>query len=226
MTLVHSYNGWPASPDPDAIGIKPFAVAGYKFPAGIKGGDVEVVFRYYAAQYHCRVEGFGWGGADEWGYAFRKNRNANNYSCHASGTALDFNSQRHPNGARRTLDPSQVAELRLIQAEVFHVVKWGGDFSGTKDEMHHEICAGVDEVHTAANELRRVGWWHRTLYLTSERKTWLRGPDVMHLQERLHVSADGRFGPETRDAVKARQRRLGRTATGAVDKALGFYIGG
>ena len=34
-----------------------------------------------------------------WGYEFRANvNNPSQLSCHASGTAIDYNANRHPNG--------------------------------------------------------------------------------------------------------------------------------
>jgi len=61
-----SYNGWPASPDPAAIGINAaFAPAGVRFPGGVKSGDVAKVLGHLASQFHTSVErlvqGWCWG---------------------------------------------------------------------------------------------------------------------------------------------------------------------
>src|SRR5689334_21384454 len=130
--MLSSYNGWPASPNPADIDIKPFTVAGHSFPAGVKAGDVATVLRYVATQVHLRVESLGIPGPnDEWGYSYRQNRNADNLSCHASGTAIDVNASHHPNGATRTFSTAQVAIIHAILAEVDHVIRWGGDFHST-----------------------------------------------------------------------------------------------
>jgi peptidoglycan hydrolase-like protein with peptidoglycan-binding domain len=217
--MTTSYNGWPASPDPKAIGIVPLTVARHSFPGGVKGGDVATVFRYFLVNYHLRVESLALGSSpDEWGYSYRQNRNANNLSCHASGTAVDVNATRHPNGARNTLSSAAVARLRVLQHEVGGVIKWGGDFSTTKDEMHHEIHGTAAQVHTVATRLKAVAWFKRELY------RGCRGEDVKRLQRWLHVPDDGIFGTGTEAALKRNQAKLGVTQTGRLTKSLAFYV--
>lgn len=149
---MNSYNGWRASRSPAAIGVKPFEVVGREFPAGVKTGPVAVVLGYVAEQFHLRVEPLVNPGC--WGYNYRANRNnPSNLSCHASGTAVDVNAPRHPNGRRGTFSKEQVAEIRRILAEVRGVVEWGADFSTTPDEMHFEISGSVAEVAAVAKSL-------------------------------------------------------------------------
>lgn len=224
-----SYNGWTASRDPDAIGIVSFAVAGRSFPAGVKKGDVKTVFTYLAAQIHLRVESLTHGyDADDWGYSYRANvNNPSQLSCHSSGTAIDINATEHPNGSRNTFSPTQVRELREILNECGGVIKWGGDFSTTKDEMHFEIKGNAAAVKAVGARLRSQSWWwKRDLYLTgSDKSKWLRGDDVKHLQARLGIPVDGVFGPATRDAVKRLEARLKLTQTGKVTRGRAFYVG-
>jgi hypothetical protein len=150
--MTTSYNGWPASTDPHAIGIVHLDLPGHPnaFPPGVKQGDVLTVLRYVALRLHTTVEAMGEGC---WGYNYRQNRNANNLSCHASGTAIDYNAPRHPNGKSGTFTAAQVRQIRKILAEV-GVVKWGGDFSSTKDEMHFEVHGDAAQVKAAAVRLR------------------------------------------------------------------------
>jgi len=153
----YSYNGWLASRNPkDFGGLARLTVAGEDFSPGVRAGDVHTVLQYVAEQLNARVEPVvrpDWHQADDWGYSYRTNRNANNLSCHASGTAFDYNATRHPNGVRGTFSVAQVAEIRRILAEVNNVVKWGGDFSSTKDEMHFEIHGSAVEVARAAQKV-------------------------------------------------------------------------
>jgi hypothetical protein len=142
--MTTSYNGWPASTDPTRINVKPFAVAGVSFPGGVRGGDVAIVLGHVALQFHKRVERLASPGC--WGYSYRLNRNANNLSCHSSGTAIDCNAPKHPNGveASRTFSRAQIAEVHQILAEIpelVEVVHWGGDWHAplTPDPMHFEI---------------------------------------------------------------------------------------
>ncbi len=153
--MERSYNSWPASPDKNAIGVDSKAVARgttVTFPPGLKGGDVAFVLGYVAGELHRRVEAAGTG---VWGYAYRQNRNASNLSCHASGTAFDWNAPRHPNGKAGTFTAAQVKTIRAILKEVEGSVKWGGDFSGTKDEMHFEICVSATVLKAVASRLRQ-----------------------------------------------------------------------
>lgn len=157
MGAEYSYNGWLASKDPQRFGgLAILQVGTETFPPGVRAGDVHTVLSYVATQLNARVEPVAFPGghpADDWGYNYRQNRNANNLSCHASGTAFDYNATRHPNGKKGTWTKEQVVEIRKILAEVNNVVKWGGDFSGTKDEMHFEIHGTNLQVQIAASRV-------------------------------------------------------------------------
>lgn len=156
--LERSYNGWTASPNPaDFGGILPLVVAGEEFAPGVRAGDVWFIMRYVAEQLHARVEPIvraDWHQADDWGYSYRENRNASNLSCHASGTAIDYTATRHPNGKGITFTKAQFVEIQKILGEVDNVVRWGGTFTGTLDEMHFEISATEAAVKRVADRLR------------------------------------------------------------------------
>lgn len=155
--MVKSYNGWPASKDPRAIGVNPaWAPLGHRFPGGVKSGDVETVFTYLVEQLHARVEPIDRDAVkDEWGYVFKQSANSPDLvSCHSSGTAIDYNATRHPNGRRGTWTKAQVTEIRRILAELDGVVRWLGDASGTPDEMHFEIRGSTGQVAATAARLR------------------------------------------------------------------------
>jgi len=157
--MATSYNGWTAAEGWSVSGgqLAPLVVAGEPFSPGVRAGDVRDVFEYLANQLHRRVEPVvrdDWHQADDWGYSFRANRNADNLSCHASGTAIDYNATRHPNDRSGTFTAAQVAEIRAILAELDGVVKWGGDFSGTRDEMHWEVRGTAAQVAAVAARLR------------------------------------------------------------------------
>jgi hypothetical protein len=149
-----SYNGWPASPDPQAIGVdKTFTVEGVSFPGGVKSGDVSTVLRYVLEQFHHNVEPLvaGWC----WGYEYRPNVNdPSTLSCHAAGCAVDANAPQHGNGATGTFTAAQVDWIRQILRNCGGVVTWGGDWA---DEMHFEISGTVDQVAAAAAGLSTQG---------------------------------------------------------------------
>lgn len=163
--MPSSYNGWPASPDPGAIGVVPFYAGGTSGPfgsggwaAGVKAGDVATVFTYLVDQYVATVEPLktdpdtGQLGYGCWAYNYRANvNNPSTLSCHASGTALDVNATAHPNGASGTFTSTQVKAIRTILYDLGGAIRWGGDFTGTVDEMHFEVnCSAADLAQVAA----------------------------------------------------------------------------
>lgn len=141
--MTTSYNGWPASKD---LPLRPLVVNGVSFSPGIRDdADLEVVFRYIAEQWAERVEPLVSPGC--WGFYYRPDRNdLSKLSCHSSGTAIDFNAPRHPNGAEAP--PALIATVHPILTsitELADLVHWGGDWhyvNGlTPDPMHFELHA-------------------------------------------------------------------------------------
>lgn len=142
-----SYNGWPASADPQAIGIDAsFSQRGVSFPGGVKAGDVATVLGYVIGRIHDEVEQLhdGWC----WGYNFRPATNSpNTLSCHSSGTAADINAPDHGDGVHDTFTPQQQDWIRQILREVGGVVVWGADWD---DDMHFEISGTAEQVAAVA----------------------------------------------------------------------------
>lgn len=157
MSSGTSYNGWPANSDRSAINVDEFGDQyGVPFPGGVRNGDVTTVLGYVATQLHHRVEPCvaGW----DWGYEYRENvNNPGELSCHASGTAIDYNAPNHPNGSRGTFTSAQVGVIRAILDEVQGSVQWGGDYSGTADEMHFEIIVDAGTLAGVAASLPAIG---------------------------------------------------------------------
>jgi len=152
--VATSQNGWPASSDKRAIGVDgAWSIRGAQFPGGVVAGPVATVLGYVADQFHQRVEPLvaGWC----WGWAWRDIRGSTGLSNHASGTAIDVNAPRHPLGSVGTFTTGQAASIRAILAEVGGTVRWGGDYSGRRDEMHFEIVASAATVALVAGRLNQ-----------------------------------------------------------------------
>ena len=155
MAGGNSYNGWPASDDPDAINIQPFGDAvGLPFPGGVKGGDVTTVMAYLCTQFHYRVEPIvsGW----DWGWSYRANVNSpSQLSCHASGTAVDLNAPLHSNGtpASASFTDEQIGEIYAILDELSGAVEWLSDY----DPMHFEIAVSAGTLANIAAQLPAGG---------------------------------------------------------------------
>jgi len=128
-------------------------------------GPVAVIFTDLAQQFHAHVERVDLKveetpGYDDWGWAKRPVRGSTTvYSNHASGTAIDLNATRHPRGVSHTFKQPQIDAIRSMlrryrDSETNRlVVRWGGDFQTTVDDMHFEINAGFEAVRRVATKL-------------------------------------------------------------------------
>ncbi len=149
--MALTYYGFPVLKPGDPR-IVPLVYKGHVFPAGV-AADVRDSFLYLIGLLDKRVEPIGLGplGGDEWGYSYRENRNASNWSNHAAGRAIDFNATRHPNGVAigRTFTTKQIVECRMIEAELDYTVAWGGNYKGVPDSMHWEQRKSAAEFNAA-----------------------------------------------------------------------------
>jgi hypothetical protein len=187
--MTNSQNGWSANSNPSAIGIVKPSVAGADFPNGVRGGDVETVLMYVATQFHRTVESLhdGWC----WGYFYKQIQGSSSLSNHASGTAIDLNAPNHPMGKSGTFSVAQRNAIRNILHACEGVVRWGGDYSGRKDEMHFEIVGNAGSVARVASKLRGTQ----------------AGPPVAQLK------VDGELGPAT---IKRWQQVMGTGVDGVI----------
>ena len=146
-----SANGWPASKDPNEIAIKPFLVKGTKIKlrANKVAGELLAAF---AAEFNEKVEAIDGGSLDDWGYCYRPIRGTTaNLSNHASGSAIDLNSTKHPLGKDKTFTKEQ--EKTIQQLIKKYKLAWGGNYKKRKDEMHFELDCTPDEAAALAVEL-------------------------------------------------------------------------
>jgi hypothetical protein len=134
-----SYNGYPASKDPEVIKIKSYSVKGTdrKLRCAESVGPLLAAF---AAEFHQLIEPIDEGTFDDWGYAYRMVRgNPTKLSCHSSGTAIDLNATKHPLGKAGTFPAEKVPMIRALAKK--YGLKWGGDFKSRPDDMHFEVEA-------------------------------------------------------------------------------------
>lgn len=136
MSLT-SYNGYPASKDPNEIGIKSYPVTGTDLRLRC-AESVGPLLAAFAAEFHNLIEPIDKGTLDDWGYAFRMVRGSTDrLSCHSSGTAIDLNATKHPLGKIGTFPAEKVPMIRALAKK--YGLKWGGDFKSRADEMHFEV---------------------------------------------------------------------------------------
>jgi hypothetical protein len=136
MSLT-SYNGYPASKDPDEIKIKSYSVKGTDRRLRC-AESVGPLLAAFAAEFHELIEPIDEGTFDDWGYAFRMVRGSTDrLSCHSSGTAIDLNATKHPLGKAGTFPAEKIPMLRALAKK--YGLKWGGDFKSRPDDMHFEV---------------------------------------------------------------------------------------
>ncbi|MFA7264909.1 MAG: peptidoglycan-binding protein [Candidatus Nanopelagicales bacterium] len=169
---------------------------------------------------------------------------ASSLSNHSSGTAFDWAAPKHPLGKIGTFTAAQVKTIHtIVNVECEGCIRWGGDYSGRKDEMHFEIIKSEAECQRVLNKLRKgssttsPSTGTRVLYYDPS-KPIMTGKDVEDLQRVLNawyktarpvwwpLTVDGRYGPASVVAVKYLQQRAKLTVDGeagpAVRKALGL----
>jgi hypothetical protein len=136
-TTLQSYNGYPASKDPDEIKIKSYPVKGTDRRLRC-AESVGPLLAAFAAEFHELIEPIDEGTFDDWGYAFRMVRGSTDrLSCHSSGTAIDLNATKHPLGKAGTFPAEKIPMLRALAKK--YGLKWGGDFKSRPDDMHFEV---------------------------------------------------------------------------------------
>jgi hypothetical protein len=150
-----SSNGWPASKDPKEIGIKSFAIDGTNI--SIRCNETcGPILAAFASEFHKLVEPITGGALDDWGYAYRPIRGTtDSLSNHASGTAIDLNASKHPLGKVNTFTAEQAAKIRKLCKK--YNLRWGGDYTNRKDEMHFEITSKPNEVKALVTQLQLKG---------------------------------------------------------------------
>ena len=142
--MTKSQNGWPASKDEKEIDIKVFKIKGTDRKMRLQK-DAGVILAAFAAEFHAQVEPIDEGVFDDWAYAYRNVRLSDSeLSNHASGTAIDLNATKHPLGAQNTFTKQQAATIRELCKK--YGIRWGGDYSKRKDEMHFEIIETPEQV--------------------------------------------------------------------------------
>ena len=142
--MLKSYNGYPASKDPDEIKVKSYSVRGTdrKLRCAESVGPLLAAF---AADFHELIEPIDEGTFDDWGYAFRMVRGTTDkLSCHSSATAIDLNATKHPLGKIGTFPVEKVPMIRALAKK--YGLFWGGDYKNRADEQHFEINVSPKRV--------------------------------------------------------------------------------
>jgi hypothetical protein len=146
-----SYNGWPASKDQAAIGVKPYPVKGTTLKIRCAPGAGELLAAF-AAEFNELIEPIDGGTFDDWAYAYRNVRGTTDkLSCHSSGSAIDLNATKHPLGKSGTFPLQKVPMIQALAKK--YGLTWGGDYRGRKDEMHFEVNVKPEQAKKLIEKL-------------------------------------------------------------------------
>lgn len=149
--MATSQNGWSVITSKD-LDTSAFPETKIVPVPGVRKGDVATVLHYVGTKFDSGVEKLVNPGC--WGYFNRPIRGSTVTSNHASGTAIDLNAPKHPLGASGTFSATQKAAIRKILNYCDGVVRWGGDYSARKDEMHFEIIGNATQVANLAKKIK------------------------------------------------------------------------
>lgn len=152
--MTTSQNGWPAIQHSDSKLLHKWVIPDTERYLLLRNGSAGFLLAHMALWFHEEVQhldihGQHW---DEWGWAYRDIRDSNELSNHASGTAMDLNATLYPLGT--TNMSRERRHLIEVREEFYHgCIRWGGDYSGRKDQQHFEINKALQQVEHTARSL-------------------------------------------------------------------------
>lgn len=169
---------------------------------------------------------------------------AGTLSNHSSGTSFDWNAPKHPLAKVNTFSPEQQAEIHaIVNVECERAVRWGGDYTGRKDDMHFEIVKDEAECARILRKLAGGGQLASAPVTLTRNLSYeagspiMVGEDVKTLQRVLNswyqsarpawwaLVLDGKFGEKTDAAVRYLQQRAGLSVDGVVGPVTRKVLG-
>ena len=140
MSTQLSQNGWPASADRNAIGVKNFLIEGANQHFAMCSAAAPVLAAFLK-EFNTMIETINKPGAvfDDWGWHFALIPNTQDLSNHCSGTAIDVNATKHVwKSPTSGFTPVQEAMIDGLTRK--YGIRWGWRYAhGFKDPMHYEI---------------------------------------------------------------------------------------
>lgn len=151
---AHSQNGWPALTADSSL-LHTWVIPDTSRSLRLRNGSAGFLLIHLALWFDGRVEDIEGGILDDWGYAYRPIRGyESGLSNHSSGTAMDLNATQHVLGREDTFTADEELRIRRRVDDFFDgVIRWGGEYSGRKDEMHFEVNASLGACEKVARRL-------------------------------------------------------------------------
>lgn len=216
-------NGFYGSSSPGATGIRSYRVPGTTIILPVKG-EIAALLIGFAKEFHQKVEPLhsGWC----WGYAFRDVRGSTSPSFHSAGLAIDLNAPKHPLGHSGTFNARQRATINSLCHK--YGLRWGGNYSGRKDEMHFEVILNRTQALALVKRLQAPAKPPTSglpYFKTGSRLPLHfgnRGTDVRDIQHAMNLLGNrlpenGYFDHALENTIKKFQSNRGMKPTGIVD---------
>lgn len=153
-----SQNGWPVLSTGSAkLHTWVIPARSGEFRIRLRGGSAGFLLAHFLLWFAETIETVAGKVLDDWGHAVRPVRGqTTGYSNHASGTAFDVNSLKHPLGKRGTFTRWQYAKMRARLALYQGCIRLGIDYQNRPDEMHGEINKPLPTCERVAKLLMRT----------------------------------------------------------------------
>lgn len=153
MKGVVSQNGWQVILDEDLL--RTWSIPRSERVFKLRRGPAGFVLAFVASWFNDKIQEVDLG-FDDWGWSPRRIAGSEEWSNHASATALDLNADKHPYGREDTFTKVQAGRIQAKLEDWGDVIKWGGNYVYTKDEMHWEIDRDFAAVQALANRFRNT----------------------------------------------------------------------
>jgi hypothetical protein len=155
--MAVSQNGWEVVNINEANGpkLRLWKIPETSITMRVRSGPAGFLLAHCSTWWHRRIEPLP-PIADEHAWSFRKISGSDEYSNHASGTAVDLNSLKHPQGQdpTKSFSTEQIKLIRKKMEESYKgLLRWGGDYRTTPDGMHVEINANAEEIADLAKRM-------------------------------------------------------------------------
>lgn len=161
-----SGNGWGVILDETQAGrrLTWWTIPGCERTFRLHKGPAGLILAHLASWFNDRIEALD-PGVDDWGWSPRPNTSKpDEWSNHASATAIDCNALLHPYGQPSTFTPKQNELIIRHVNWCDGVIGWGGAWRSAKDEMHFEIQTDdAEKVSALAKKVRQTTRGHRLL---------------------------------------------------------------
>jgi hypothetical protein len=157
MEMATSQNGWPVlAGDSPKLHTWVIPARSGTIRVRLRNGSAGFLLAHLLLWFAEVIEPLHGNIVDDWGYAFRSIRGrTTGFSNHASGTAADANSTRHPLSLRGTFRPWQYVRIRARLLVYVGCIRWGGDYVNRADEMHFEINKPMASCEQRARRLSK-----------------------------------------------------------------------